>query len=111
MIEKPDALKTLPLKDTQWVWVVIENSKAGERLLGQMDEDNKIAFIPAFLEKEAAQSCFLKMARQKGVKYEIQAIIYEDLVRYARDHDFLIFFLDDAGNLMEKVDPAAATRE
>ena len=107
MMENPDAGTALPVKDTQWVWVAVENPEGQAQLLGQMDEENRIAFIPTFLEKDAAQSCFLKLTRKKGTKYEIQAIIYEDLVRYAGENGMLIFIMDDEGKLLERVAPPA----
>jgi hypothetical protein len=111
MVHTPDSGAALPVKDTQWVWVVVEDPEGQQQLLGQMDEENQIAFIPAFLEKEAAQSCFLKITRKKATKYEIQAIIYEDLLRYAGENGLLIFILDEDGRILEKLAPGAKPAE
>ena len=95
----------LEIEKSQWLWVVVQDPGANERLLGQLDEESEITFIPTFLDKEAAQECFLKMVRQKGHKYEIQAIIYEDLLDLGIENDFSIFILDNEGKLLKNVTP------
>lgn len=101
-MEKP---AEIALKKTQWVWIVVENAEGAERLLGQRDETHKIDFIPAFLEKETAQAGFSRLQFRRGVKYEIQAIIFEDLLRYAAENRFLILLLDAEGGVQKKIAP------
>lgn len=88
----------------QWVWVVVQDPDREQRLLGQLDEENDTTFIPTFLDKEAAEECFLKIVRQKGHKYEIQAIIYEDLLDLGAENGFTVFILDGEGKLLKKGD-------
>ena len=95
---------SLKIEKDQWVWVVIQDPDREPRLLGQLDEENDTTFIPTFLNKEAAEECFLKIVRQKGHKYEIQAIMYEDLLDLGADNGFTIFILDGEGTLLKKVD-------
>jgi hypothetical protein len=64
-----------------------------------------VSFIPLFLEKDAAGQCLPFLAREKGLKYEIQAILYEDLMEYVRKHHFMIFILDGAGKILERISP------
>ena len=52
-----------------------------------------------------------KKAKEKGKKYEIQAIIFEDLERYAADSQFLLFVLDDQGNVIDRRAPFQATAQ
>jgi hypothetical protein len=74
--------------------------------MGQHDPGHDITYIPAFLEKNAASMSIGRMAKQKGSKYEIQAIIFEDLLNHARQAGFMIFFLDEEGNILMKYSPA-----
>lgn len=90
---------------TTWVYVLVQNPGADEKIVGQNDPENEITFIPAYVEKESAQQGIFEMPKKSGQKYEIQAIIYEDLEQYASDAQSLIFFLDDNGKIIEKRAP------
>lgn len=85
-----------------WVYVLVQNPGADEKIVGQMDPEKEITFIPAFIDKESAQQAIFELPKKSGQKYEIQAIIYEDLERYAVDAQSLIFFLDANGKIIEK---------
>lgn len=89
----------------RWVYVVVQNPGGDERIAGQLDEAHNIAFIPTFKEKEAAQQGLLKMTREKGTRYEVQAILFEDLIQYAVKGPYFIFLLDDAGCVIERYSP------
>jgi hypothetical protein len=91
-------------KDT-WVYVVVQNPGGDEQIAGQRDEAHDIAFIPAFKQKETAQQGLLQMAREKGGRYEVHAILFEDLVQHAAKGPFCIFFLDDSGHISERYSP------
>ena len=89
-----------------WVYVAVENPGGNENFVGLADDQSGIAYIPAFLSKDEAQACFINMPREPGKKYEIQAVIFEDLVRDAAANGFLIFILDKEGKILNKIDPA-----
>jgi len=40
---------------------------------------------------------------EKKNKYEVQAIIYEDLARHAAENGFLVFVLDEEGQVLERL--------
>ena len=91
--------------EDQWVWVVVQDPGGNEQFLGQHDKQEDISFIPAFHSKEEAQQCFMNMARRKGSKYEIQAILYDELLKDAAANGFMIFLLNENGDVLEKVKP------
>jgi len=91
------------LKDDTWIWVVIENPEKNEKILGQQEEKSNIPFVPAYKSKEEALQCINLLARHPGSVYEAQAILYEDLARYAVDNGFMIFILDGFGTVIEKI--------
>ena len=39
------------IKSDTWIWVIIQDPGANEQFLGQLDEDKKESFIPAFYQK------------------------------------------------------------
>ncbi len=93
-------------KKADWVYVAVENTAGREGFVGYRDESSDVSYIPAFYDKEAAQSCFINLPRESGKKYEIQAVLFEELARDALANTFLIFMLDAEGNVLLKIDPA-----
>ena len=98
---------TNQLKQNSWIYVAVENPGGDEKFVGFADEVSNIAYIPAFLTKDEAQTCFLNMPRQPGKKYEIQAVIFEDLANDASANGFLIFILDNECKILNKINPTA----
>jgi hypothetical protein len=93
------------IKDEQWVYVVIHGPEGNEQLLGQQDEEENISFIPVFLEKEEALMSQNLLAREKGRKYEVQAMLYEDLVARIAEQGIMLFVLNGKGEVLEKIRP------
>ena len=93
------------LKPDTWVWVIVQNPGPQEQFLGQEYQDQNVSFIPAFFKKEDAQQCLVQMTTQKGDKYEAQAVLYNELVKTAVKHGFMIFILNSDGEILEKIKP------
>ena len=93
------------IKKHQWVYVVIQDPNSNPQYLGQQEEDTGISFIPIFLEKEDALMCMNLMARDKQTLSEAQAVIYEDLVVHASSSGFMLYLLNKAGEVIEKITP------
>ena len=90
-----------------WVYVAVENPGGKEGFVGYRDEPSGITYIPAFYDKETAQACFINLPRETGKKYEIQAVLFEELARDAAANTFLIFMLNEEGRVLLKIDPGA----
>ena len=93
------------IKLDTWIWVVIQNPGANEKLLGQLDEEKNESFIPAFYDKEDAQQCLIKMKTEPTNKYEVQAICFGELAKDAAKNDFMIFMLAEDGKILKKITP------
>ena len=93
---------TKDIKTDSWVYVLVQNPGGDEQIVGQQDIESKIAFIPTFADKDSAMQGVIHMVKESNKKYEIQAIIYEDLARYAAKGGFMLFILDAQGRIMEK---------
>lgn len=93
----------MTIEATTWLYVAILKTKPSEQIVGQTDIEHDISFIPAFLDKESAQQAMLHLQLEKKKKYEVQAIIYEDLARHAAENGFLVFVLDDEGKVLERL--------
>ena len=99
------------IKPDEWVWIVVQNPGGNEQILGQFEPEKEISFIPTFKTKEDAQNGFLQIQREGGLKYEIQAILFEDLTKYASDNRFIIFILNAVGKILERIDPSGEHHE
>ncbi len=99
---------TIEIDGQGWVYVMVQNPESDDRIVGQSDAENGVSFIPVFLDKASATQGMLHLAKEKGNKYEIQAIIFEDLERYAAESQFLLFVLNDEGEIMDKRTPYQA---
>ncbi|MBW2616806.1 MAG: hypothetical protein JRD02_11610 [Deltaproteobacteria bacterium] len=92
------------IKDDQWVWVVIQDPGGNEKFLGQNDEEKGISFIPTFLDKEEAEQGLTLMARDASRKYEVQAILFEDLSERAAENGLMLFVVNRKGEVLEKIE-------
>ena len=88
-----------------WVYVAVQNPGNQETIIGQHDDENGIHFIPLFRDREAAMQGIIHLAKNRGQVLEIQAIIYEDLVKYAAQVGYLLFVLDGSGQILSKSTP------
>ena len=93
------------LKENPMVWVVVQNDGGTETYVGQHDEALEIVYIPFFREKDDALRGKIMMRKDKGYKYEVQAIRCRELARDAARSGFLLFLLDEDGRILEKIDP------
>lgn len=93
------------VNEETWLWLIAENPDENEEFLGQIDSENNVRFIPAFLEKDAALMGLHLLARDPKRKFEIQAIQYRDLAPKVSEEGFLIFVLDSDGKVLEKIKP------
>jgi len=93
------------IQNDQWVWVVVQDPGGNEQFLGQQDDIKGISFIPVWLEKDAALAGMKLLARDQGVKYEVQAIQYETLAPKAAEAGYSLFVLDASGKVLEQITP------
>lgn len=84
---------------------MVQDPGGNEQFLGQHDKTENISYIPAFHSREAAQQCFTNMARRKNSKYEAQATLFEELAKDAAANGFMIFVLNENGEIMERIKP------
>ena len=89
----------------QWIYVVVQDpGTSSEELMGFESGNIPEPFIPAFETKEEAQQCFLIMPKDlMKRKYEIQAIIREDLVNKAKENGYKIFLMDEKSTIKKEL--------
>ena len=92
-------------KDT-WIYTVIKDPGTREHFLGQYESEVDISYLPIFLKKEHATQCLFQLNVEKGTRCEVQAVIYSDIARAAGENGFLLYLLDESGNVLDKITPA-----
>lgn len=104
-MEAGGACKVNKATKENWLFVIVQNpGTAREQLLGYIDQDSEDSFVPAFRSKEAAQQCFFIMPKDiMNNKYEIQAIIKEDLLAHTRREQHSVVLMDDKGRIIKKL--------
>ena len=95
------------LTDDSWVYTVITNPGAEEQILGQHDPEADISYIPIFLEKDHATQGLVQLNVAPGTRCEVQALLYSEMTRTAVENGFLMYLLDESGNILEKIAPAS----
>ena len=95
----------IEIKASSWVYVLVQNPGGAEQIVGQRDVESDIAFIPTFLDKDSAMQGVVHMVKEKGKRFEVQAIIYEDLATYAAQGGFILFILNSEGQIIDKRAP------
>jgi hypothetical protein len=93
----------MTIKADTWLYVLIQKRGANDQIVGQMDTEHDISYIPAFKSKEEAQQAMFHLKLERKRKYEVQAVIYEDLADHAREDGFVIFVLDEEGTVIERL--------
>ncbi len=85
--------------------MVIQNPEtSSEEVMGFETDALPAPFIPAFESKEEAQQCFLIMPKDiMKKKYEIQAVIKEDLIEQAASNGYKVFLMDDKSNIKKEL--------
>jgi len=93
------------IKNHQWVYVVIQDPEKDAQYLGQYETESDTAFIPVFIEKEHALMCINLLAKEKGKKYEVQAVMFDHLAEHAKAGGFMLYVLNSEGAIEEKISP------
>ena len=84
----------------EWVYVFVCNPGKDESFLGLYNSAKDVNFVPAFQSKEDANDCFLNLPREKGKKYELQAVHIEELHDVATKSGFAVALVDSDGKII-----------
>jgi hypothetical protein len=93
------------ITEHQWIYVVVQDPEKDAQYLGQYETDADVAFIPVFIEKEHALMCLNLLVKDREKKYEVQAVMFEELKEHARASGFKLYVLGDDGAIKEKIMP------
>ena len=83
-----------------WVYVFVCDPGNDESFLGLYNKEKDVNFIPVFQTKDEAHDCFLTLPREKGKKYELQAVHIEELHEIATKSGFSVALVDSDGKVI-----------
>ncbi len=95
------------ITNNTWIYTVIKDPGAGEQYLGQHEAKSDVSYLPIFLEKDQATQALFHLNVEKGTRCEVQAVIYSNIAAAAGENGFLLYLLDESGNILEKIAPPA----
>lgn len=87
----------------KWIYVLVEVIANAEQIVGRHDTERNIRFIPIFMSRDTAQIGAVRLAIEN--KFEIQAMLFEDILQYASANQSLIFVMDQQGAILTKMTP------
>ncbi len=87
--------------ESGWVYVFVCDPGPSESYLGLYDAEKDVNFIPVFKNKNDANDSFLNIPREKGKKYELQAVLLEELQEQAEENSFNVALVDDEGKVVK----------
>ena len=83
-----------------WVYVFVCEPGENESYFGLYNKEKDVNFIPAFRTKDEANDCYLELPREKGKKYELQAVHIEELDESASKSGFIVAMVDGSGKVV-----------
>ena len=91
---------------SEWFYCIVQDPETRqEKLMGFKEDKTDIEFIPVFKTKEEAQQCFLLMPKDvMNLKYEIQAVIKEDIFFQIKKTGHKLFLMDDRGQIIKELE-------
>ncbi len=96
---------TSPISAEDWVFVGIRNPGRDEQVLGQADLAASIAYIPIFRKKDDAQLCLPRMFPDPALTFEVQAILFGDILEMADGKGYHLYLLDARGTICDRIAP------
>lgn len=96
---------TESIPENGWLWIIVQNPGKNEQIVGQEYAVEKIAFIPAFQDKEQALMGLGRMTVAPKTPCEVQAMHIDDLKREAFGNGFIIVLMSGNGEVIERIMP------
>lgn len=92
--------------DNKWYFVIVQDpASCHEQFVGFADSKSDEQFIPVFKTKVEAQTCFTLMPKDLfNGKFDVQAVIEDDLIATAKENGHKLYLLDGKGTILETLE-------
>ena len=88
-----------------WYYLIVSDPEtAYEEFIGFSNEETDEKFLPVFKTKQDAKECFALMPKDvfKG-KYDVHAVIEDDILVTAKEKGHRIFLVDEEGKVLKQL--------
>lgn len=92
---------TISISKQTWVYALINKGDGDEKLTGFQDKNGGI-FIPVLKTNDEAEIFLGYIPSEPGRRYEVQAIIFEDVLNHARENGSLVYLVNGKGEILEE---------
>ena len=88
-----------------WFYVIIKDPDTPyAEFVGFSDDKTGKKFLPVFKTKQDAKACFAKLPKDVfNGKYDVHAVIEDDLVTTAKDKGHDVYLVDEAGKILNQL--------
>lgn len=89
----------------KWFYVIVRDpGTPSEQFVGFSDDDAGEKFLPVFKTKQDAKTCFAKLPKDifRG-KYDVHAVIEEDIINTAKEKGHEIYVVDETGKILNQL--------
>ncbi|WDP89482.1 MAG: hypothetical protein HUN04_07000 [Desulfobacter sp.] len=89
----------------KWYYLIVQDPETPyEKFIGFSNEDTDEKFLPAFKTKQDAKECFSLMPKDvfKG-KYDVHAVILDDILTAAEEKGHNVFLMDEQGKITRQL--------
>lgn len=86
-----------------WYYLIVQNPDTpSEEVVGFVDDKTGKKFLPAFKTRQDAKKCFQLLPKDLfREKYDIHAVIEEDVLSTAEKAGHQVFLLDETGQILK----------
>ncbi len=91
------------ITDSEWVYVGIQNPGGNEHYVGRFNKELGVSYIPVFQDKETAIACLARLQGKVPIRYEVQAVLVDELVSDAVQNGFAVCIVDIDGRIIKNL--------
>jgi hypothetical protein len=92
---------TISISKQTWVYAVFNKDGEDEKLTGFQDKNGNM-FIPILKTNKEAEIFLSYIPWESDRRYDVQAIIFEDVLNYARESGSLVYLVNGKGEILEE---------
>ncbi len=89
----------------KWYYLIVQNPDTPIAQFLGFSQDDGEKFLPVFKSKQDAKACFSLMPKDLFTgKYDVHAVIEEDVRTAAKEAGHKIFILDEDGKILKQLE-------
>ena len=86
-----------------WVYVIVQHPESLPSIFGLHNEEDDISYIPFFKTRDDADDYFDDLVLKKRREYQVEAMLFEELISDAKSNGFSVFLMNGKGEILENI--------